>query len=337
MLSGCITCSASACGMLSCFWLSVALSSPMRPCGAGARNSARALPTACAAAGHGRETSGTSTRCSSGSRACSTISGVPWIRTALCSTSWFRTRRDAKAAKRFFRRLLKGLQYVPRVIVTDKLRSYGVAQRQSASRGRASTKPISEQSRRELTSTDTTPRTADATVQIAGAGSELPLRSRIHPWPLPSTPTPPGSQCLSRDPVEALMSGSRRRAPDTQRDLRCASASKVPARPSEVNVTMPPARLAPISRRNTAVAANAPIHALRHDQRDRTEYEPWPASDPRAARRTISLIKSPPTPAPSWFRHHRDQAKLAIPIDHRRSPAGSCLGGFRTPAHASTS
>src|SRR5215472_11846869 len=39
-------------------------------------------------------------------------------------------RRDADAAKRFFRRLLKGLQYVPRVIVTDKLRSYGVAQRQ---------------------------------------------------------------------------------------------------------------------------------------------------------------------------------------------------------------
>ena len=39
-------------------------------------------------------------------------------------------RRDAKAAKRFFKRLLKGLQYVPRVIVTDKLRSYGAAKRQ---------------------------------------------------------------------------------------------------------------------------------------------------------------------------------------------------------------
>ena len=39
-------------------------------------------------------------------------------------------RRDANAAKRFFKRLLQGLQYVPRVIVTDKLRSYGVAQRQ---------------------------------------------------------------------------------------------------------------------------------------------------------------------------------------------------------------
>jgi len=38
-------------------------------------------------------------------------------------------RRDGRAAKRFFRLLLKGIQYEPRVIVTDKLRSYGVAQR----------------------------------------------------------------------------------------------------------------------------------------------------------------------------------------------------------------
>jgi len=36
-------------------------------------------------------------------------------------------RRDKKAAKKFFRKLLKGLRYVPRVIVTDKLRSYSAA------------------------------------------------------------------------------------------------------------------------------------------------------------------------------------------------------------------
>lgn len=36
-------------------------------------------------------------------------------------------RRDQRAAKRFFCKLLKGLQYVPRVIVTDKLRSYQAA------------------------------------------------------------------------------------------------------------------------------------------------------------------------------------------------------------------
>ena len=54
-------------------------------------------------------------------------------------------RPDANAAKRFFRRLLAGLQYVPQVIVTDKLRSCGVAQHRlpvRASWCRASTEPI---------------------------------------------------------------------------------------------------------------------------------------------------------------------------------------------------
>jgi putative transposase len=40
------------------------------------------------------------------------------------------SRRNGNAAKRFFRKLLKGLQYVPRVIVTDKLTSYSVAHRE---------------------------------------------------------------------------------------------------------------------------------------------------------------------------------------------------------------
>ena len=39
-------------------------------------------------------------------------------------------RRDGKAAKRFFRRLLKTHRSEPRKIVTDKLRSYGVAHRE---------------------------------------------------------------------------------------------------------------------------------------------------------------------------------------------------------------
>src|SRR4029077_14510458 len=36
-------------------------------------------------------------------------------------------RRDNKAAKKFFRTLLKGLRYVPRAIITDKLKSYSAA------------------------------------------------------------------------------------------------------------------------------------------------------------------------------------------------------------------
>jgi putative transposase len=38
--------------------------------------------------------------------------------------------RDKRAAKRFFRKLLKGLRYAPRKMVTDKLRSYGAARKE---------------------------------------------------------------------------------------------------------------------------------------------------------------------------------------------------------------
>jgi putative transposase len=39
-------------------------------------------------------------------------------------------RRDKKASKPSFRKLLKGLTDVPRVIVTDQLKSYGAAMRE---------------------------------------------------------------------------------------------------------------------------------------------------------------------------------------------------------------
>jgi len=39
-------------------------------------------------------------------------------------------KRDKRAAKKFFRKLLKGLTYVLRVLITDKLKSYGAAQRE---------------------------------------------------------------------------------------------------------------------------------------------------------------------------------------------------------------
>jgi putative transposase len=39
-------------------------------------------------------------------------------------------RRDKAVAKKFIRKLLKGCRYVPRVIVTDQLKSYGAAKRE---------------------------------------------------------------------------------------------------------------------------------------------------------------------------------------------------------------
>ena len=43
---------------------------------------------------------------------------------------YLQAKRDGAAAKRFFRRLLRSHGGEPRKIVTDKLRSYGVAQRE---------------------------------------------------------------------------------------------------------------------------------------------------------------------------------------------------------------
>src|SRR5215213_10664714 len=40
------------------------------------------------------------------------------------------SRRNTAAAKKFFRKLLSGLQYVPRALITDKLASYGAAKRE---------------------------------------------------------------------------------------------------------------------------------------------------------------------------------------------------------------
>jgi putative transposase len=40
------------------------------------------------------------------------------------------SRRNKPAAKKFFRKLLKGCQYVPRVLITDKLACYGAAKKE---------------------------------------------------------------------------------------------------------------------------------------------------------------------------------------------------------------
>ncbi|GHO71542.1 hypothetical protein KSC_104340 [Ktedonobacter sp. SOSP1-52] len=46
------------------------------------------------------------------------------------------SRRNKQAATRFFRKLLKGLEYVPRGIITDKLTSYAAA-RQEGDHGKS--------------------------------------------------------------------------------------------------------------------------------------------------------------------------------------------------------
>ena len=101
----------------------------MRRSGAGAPSSGRPTPISCAGGAPAPATNGTSTRSSS------RINGkIHYLWRAVDQHGnvldiLVQPRRNAKAAKKFFRRLLKGLRYVPRVLVTDKLASYGAAHR----------------------------------------------------------------------------------------------------------------------------------------------------------------------------------------------------------------
>jgi putative transposase len=115
---------------LSCFSLSAALSSPTRRCDAGARNSVAVSPAARAATDRGQGTRGTWTEFFI------RIQGVQhYLWRAVDPDDavldvLVHARRDANVPIHFFRRPLKGLPYVPRVIVTDKLTSYDIARRQ---------------------------------------------------------------------------------------------------------------------------------------------------------------------------------------------------------------
>jgi hypothetical protein len=92
----------------------------------GASNLARPMLTICAEELRGHAIGGISTKRFSRSMDTFTACGV-----RLISMRCFRhpgpKHRDKKAAKKFFRKLLKDLKYVPRVIVTDKLSSCSAA------------------------------------------------------------------------------------------------------------------------------------------------------------------------------------------------------------------
>jgi transposase-like protein len=96
------------------------------------------------------------------------------------------SRRDKKAAKRFFRKLLKELQYVPRVIITDKLRSYGAAKREVLPGVEHRQHPRVEQSRGKFPPTHAAPREENAALQISQAGPTLSLSLWTHRWAFPT-------------------------------------------------------------------------------------------------------------------------------------------------------
>ncbi len=113
-------------------------------------------------------------------------------------------RRNAAAAKRFFKRLLRGLQYKPRRLITDGLRSYGVAKRAVLPEVRHRTSRYLN-NRAENSHRPTRRRERpDATVQITIPGTAVPIGARYHLWSFPPTASPDGSIRLPALPRERL-------------------------------------------------------------------------------------------------------------------------------------
>jgi DDE domain len=122
------------------------------------------------------------------------------------------SRRDTQAATRFFGKLLTGLRSVPRVLVTDKLASYGVAHRRlipSVEHRRS--KYLNN--RAENSHQPTRARgTSEEKVPLPGRGTAVPFRVFRD---LPALPAPPPpahrSPAPARDdhPIHRLERGRR--------------------------------------------------------------------------------------------------------------------------------
>ncbi len=106
------------------------------------------------------------------------------------------SRRNAAAAKRLMRKLMKKLQCVPRVLITDKLPSYGVAHRELMRERGASQEYVPEQPGGELAPTDAAERTSDATLQVARISPTFSLRLQPDLTTLPTPAASPGSSSL---------------------------------------------------------------------------------------------------------------------------------------------
>jgi transposase-like protein len=88
------------------------------------------------------------------------------------------SRRDKRAAKKFFRKLLKGLRYVTRVIVTDKLRSYSAAKAELLLEH--CWQKYQNNRVRECASANEIARAGNEAVQVCRPGRAFSLRLRDH-------------------------------------------------------------------------------------------------------------------------------------------------------------
>jgi transposase-like protein len=99
-------------------------------------------------------------------------------------------RRDSRAALRLMRKLLRKQGFAPKLLVTDKLRSYALGVPALTTELSARTGASEQQSGGELASARTATRAQDAAVQIGSIRSAFPQHACRRPQHLqPSTPS----------------------------------------------------------------------------------------------------------------------------------------------------
>jgi IS1 family transposase len=97
------------------------------------------------------------------------------------------SRRDKHAAKRLMRKLLKKHGRAPRVLITDKLKSYAAANRPGAERGTPAAQRT-EQPRGELSPANTGAREGDASLQISASPTAIHVGPRSGGQPVHALP-----------------------------------------------------------------------------------------------------------------------------------------------------
>ncbi len=114
------------------------------------------------------------------------------------------SRRDEAAAVQFLRKLLQGLAYVPRVLITDTLARYGAARR-AVPPGVAHRRHTGVNNRAEHSHQPTRERERRLRrCRSPGQAQRYPRRLRPDRQPLPPTPPPADRRRLSCDPPGTL-------------------------------------------------------------------------------------------------------------------------------------
>ncbi len=189
--------------------------------------------------------------------------------------------RDKASARRFFRRLMKKGRTVPRVIFTDKLRSYGAARREVMPCVEHRQSKYLKQPGGEQPPAHQAARTGDEGLPLSGRGPAVPVRVQRYLAPLAAPP--PSDACTRlprRDdrPLRNLGADHRRRR--ARHRALTTARNRAPPRHAVASDTYPSNNVTAPSRSRVETTS-----ATRRDTQGRCPPSPWVNRENGANRR----------------------------------------------------